>query len=104
MPDAQPSFTPSERERLSILENDMKWVKRTTDKNTAVTNKKLDEAIALLTGLPESLKKEIKQDLSEEFERRFVPKRALFIAMGAMLTAGIFLGGSASHLLKLIAL
>jgi len=105
MPDAQPSSPLPQQtrvdlsERVALLELDVHWMKETTNKNIHGINSKLDRLVALMSDLPASLKKEIKEDLSQEFERLFVPKRALYIAMGVSLALG-FLGGNAVPLLK----
>lgn len=84
----------SDSERIALLELDMLWVKKTTNKTVDELSGKMDTLLSSFGDFKINIKTEIKSDLNDEFERRFVPKKALWIAMGTSLGIGLVAGAS----------
>lgn len=103
--DQTPAIHGSNSERIALLELDMKWVKHTTEGELKGFSNKLDQLLEVVGDVQINLKAEIKQDLHSEFDERFVPKKALWIAMGVSGGFGLVAGAAFQPLvLKLMAL
>ena len=105
-PDAPeaPTQTGTISERLVRLETDVFWVKKVTANNVVELNEKLDTLINSWGDFQSSIKSEIKKDLSEEFAGRFVPKKALCIAIGLSGGIGLVSGATFQPIIKLLLL
>lgn len=100
-----PALHRTDSERIALLENDMQWVKLTTDGELKAFSTKLDQVLTVVSDVQKNLKAEIKHDLHTEFDERFVPKKALWIAMGVSAGFGLVAGAAFQPLvLKLMAL
>lgn len=101
LPDA-PART--ESQRLAVLENDVKWIKKTTETSVEDLTGKMDLLLKSMSDFQKNIKTEIKTDLSEEFAERFVPKKALWIAIGLSGGVGIATGATFQPMIKLLLL
>lgn len=90
----------SDSERISLLELDMLWVKKTTNKTVDELSGKMDTLLSSFAEFKSNIKTEIKSDLNDEFERRFVPKKALWISMGVSLGVGLVAGAAFQPVVK----
>lgn len=92
----------SDSERISLLELDMLWVKKTTNKTVDELSSKMDTLLSSFAEFKNNIKTEIKSDLNDEFERLFVPKKALWISMGVSAGVGLVAGASFQPMIKTI--